>query len=71
MPVATKMTMLQNLPGISLDPSGSGSFDTTTGFIMDATWSLDRPHPVTGRVSEANVAKFPLSAYRIRDDTEQ
>jgi 2,5-furandicarboxylate decarboxylase 1 len=68
MPVESNTTMLKNLPGITLDPSGSGSFDPTTGFIMDATWSLSRPHPVTGRVAESEVAKFPLSRYRIRDD---
>ena len=58
---------LKNLPGISLDPSGSGPFDATSGFIMDATWPLNRPHPPVGRVADALLERFPLSRYKIRN----
>jgi 2,5-furandicarboxylate decarboxylase 1 len=58
---------LKNLPGIPLDPSGTGPFDPTSGFVMDATWPLGRPHPPVGRVADAELARFPLSRYRIRD----
>jgi 2,5-furandicarboxylate decarboxylase 1 len=63
----TGLVPLKNLQGISLDPSGSGPFDTTSGFVMDATWPLNRPHPPTGRVDDALLKKFPLSRYRIKD----
>jgi 2,5-furandicarboxylate decarboxylase 1 len=56
---------LKNLPGISLDPSGSGPFDPTSGFIMDATWPLNRPHPPVGRVAPDYLERFPLSRYKI------
>jgi 2,5-furandicarboxylate decarboxylase 1 len=56
---------LKNLPGISLDPSGSGPFDPTSGFIMDATWPLNRPHPPVGKVAPEYLERFPLSRYRI------
>jgi len=56
---------LKNLPGISLDPSGSGPFDATSGFIMDATWPLNRPHPPVGKVARDHLERFPLSRYRI------
>ena len=58
---------LKNLPGISLDPSGSGPFDPTSGFVMDATWPLNRPHPPVGRVADALLERFPLSRYKIRN----
>jgi 2,5-furandicarboxylate decarboxylase 1 len=60
------LVMLKNLPGIPLDPSGSGPFDATSGFVMDATWPLGRPHPPTGKVADEMLARFPLSRYRIR-----
>ena len=63
----TGITRLQNLQGIPLDPSGAGGFDSTAGFIMDATWPLNRPHPPNGRVADAVFERFPLSRYRIRD----
>ena len=59
---------LKNLPGISLDPSGSGPFDATSGFIMDATWPLNRPHPPVGKVARAHLERFPLSRYRIHSE---
>jgi UbiD family decarboxylase len=62
----TGINLLHNLQGITLDPSGTG-YDPTSGFIMDATWPLKRPHPPTGKVDDAVVARFPLSRYRIRD----
>ena len=58
---------LKNLPGISLDPSGSGPFDATSGFVMDATWPLSRPHPPVGRVADALLERFPLARYNIRN----
>lgn len=61
------LVMLKNLPGIPLDPSGSGPFDATSGFVMDATWPLGRPYPPTGKVADEVLARFPLSRYRIRD----
>jgi 2,5-furandicarboxylate decarboxylase 1 len=60
------INLLKNLQGITLDPSGSG-YDTTSGFIMDATWPLSRPHPPVGRVAQEVLERFPLSRYRIRD----
>jgi hypothetical protein len=63
----TGLVPLKNLPGIPLDPSGAGPYDATSGFIMDATWPLDRPHPPTGKVADALLERFPLSRYRIRD----
>jgi 2,5-furandicarboxylate decarboxylase 1 len=60
------INLLHNLQGITLDPSGTG-YDTTAGFIMDATWPLRRPHPPVGKVDDAVLARFPLSRYRIRD----
>lgn len=63
----TGLVPLRNLQGISLDPSGAGPYDPTSGFVMDATWPLNRPHPPTGRVEDAVLRKFPLSRYRIRD----
>lgn len=61
------MTLLRNLQGIPLDPAGSGPFDPISGFIMDATWPLRRPHPPNGRVADAVLTRFPLSHYRTRD----
>ena len=58
---------LRGLQGISLDPSGAGPYDPTSGFVMDATWPLNRPHPPTGRVEDAVLKKFPLSRYRLRN----
>ncbi len=63
----SKITLLQNLQGIPLDPSGSGGFDPTSGFIMDATWPLNRGHPPSGKVADFVVANFPLARYRMRD----
>jgi 2,5-furandicarboxylate decarboxylase 1 len=63
----TGLVPLRNLQGISLDPSGSGPYDPTSGFVMDATWPLGRPYPPTGRVDDVVLKKFPLSRYRIRD----
>ncbi len=60
------ITMLRNLQGIPLDPAGAGPFDPISGFIMDATWPLNRPHPPNGKVEDSVVARFPLSRYRIR-----
>lgn len=62
----TGLCMLKNLQGITLDPSGTG-YEPTSGFIMDATWPLKRPHPPTGKVDDSVVARFPISRYRIRD----
>ena len=63
----TGLVPLRGLQGISLDPSGSGPYDSTSGFVMDATWPLNRPHPPVGRVDDAVLKKFPLSRYRIKD----
>jgi len=63
----TGLVPLHGLQGISLDPSGSGPYDTSSGFVMDATWPLNRPHPPTGRVDDALLEKFPLSRYKLRD----
>ena len=63
----TGLVPLRGLQGISLDPSGSGPYDATSGFVMDATWPLNRPHPPVGRVEDAVLKKFPLSRYRLKD----
>jgi UbiD family decarboxylase len=67
MPAESNLTMLKNQQGIPLDPSGSGGFDPASGFIMDATWPLKRPHPPNGKVDDAVLDRFPLAKYRIRD----
>lgn len=59
------ITMLKNLQGIPLDPAGEGPYDPIPGFIMDATWPLNRPHPPNGRVAAELLTQFALSNYRI------
>jgi len=43
----------------------SGALETNSGFIMDATWPLNRPHPPVGRVAPDYLERFPLSRYKI------
>ncbi len=60
------ITILRGLQGSLLDPSHPG-FGTTSGFVIDATWPLDKPAPPIARVPHEAIKRFPLSRYSIEE----
>jgi UbiD family decarboxylase len=60
------LTVLKGLQGSLLDPSHPG-FGTTSGFVIDATWPLDKPAPPMARVPPEAIERFPLSRYGIEE----
>lgn len=58
------LTVLKGLQGSLLDPSHPG-FGTTSGFVIDATWPLDKPAPPIARVPAEAIERFPLDRYTL------
>lgn len=63
---AEDLTVLKGLQGSLLDPSHPG-FGTTSGFVIDATWPLDKPAPPMARVPAEAIEQFPLNRYTLEE----
>ena len=61
------VNIFKGLQGSLLDPSHPG-FGTTSGMVIDATWSLDGPRAPIARVPDDALARYPLEGYQMEKD---
>lgn len=61
------ISVIPNIQGITLDPSGTG-YDRTTALVIDATWPLHRAHPPVGLVPESAIERYPIEKYEFEEN---